>query len=62
MRKMPSSKVFVGKRYDRVGSYVTKNEAEVAARRMRKVGNLARVTKFTDSFKRSYYLLFVKYQ
>lgn len=61
-KRMPSSKVFAGKRYDRVGSYGTRREAEVAARRMRKAGNLARVTKFTDSFKRSYYMLFVRYQ
>ena len=62
MRRMPSSRVFAGKRYERVGSYGTKREAEAGARKMRSYGNLARVTKFTDSFKRVYYLLFVKYQ
>jgi len=62
MRMMPSSKVFAGKRYDRVSSHKTKSEAEAGARKMRSYGNLARVIKFTDSFKRSYYLLFVKYQ
>lgn len=60
---LPSSKVFSGKRYERIGLYHSKGEAQAAAEKARELHkNLARVSKYTDRFGRTYYLLFVKFQ
>jgi hypothetical protein len=59
---MPSSKVFNGKRYERIGSYGTKREAEAVAKMRKDNGHLARVEAYKKPFGGVSYMVFVKYQ
>ncbi len=58
---MPGTMLFAGKRYERVGSYPTKVEADRTAKKMRERGHLARVNRHETGFGTHSYMLFVKY-
>lgn len=55
----PQTKIFNHKRYERSGA-MNKSSAEGYAKRVREAGRLARVVKYVDYMKRTFYYVYTR--